>query len=153
MTIVFVITARMTIKSGRVSRSKQTGLKESGGLIVGAALTFPCLMEVANQASNNHEDDNDDVNDDDNEDDNDDDNELDNDDDHHDIFEFIAYPGQCNPNSETEFCCSKVPFFTDHQHQWLFLGQFSFFFLFFSHFLLRSSASVVFFFGQFSFFL
>jgi len=37
--------------TGRVIRSKQTGLKESGGLIVGAALTFLCLMEVANQAS------------------------------------------------------------------------------------------------------
>ena len=29
---------------------------------------------------------------------------------HHVPFISVAFAGQCNPNSETEFCCSKVPF-------------------------------------------
>lgn len=45
-----VLVTRVSI-TGRVIRSKLTGLKESGGLIVGAALIFPCLMEAASQAS------------------------------------------------------------------------------------------------------
>jgi len=48
-----LITALVTpvLTTGRVIRSKQTGLKESGELTAGAALIILCLMEVGNQAS------------------------------------------------------------------------------------------------------
>merc|ERR1740123_971178 len=48
-----LITALVTHVSttGRVIRSRQIGLKESGELIAGVALNILCLMEVGNQAS------------------------------------------------------------------------------------------------------
>jgi len=48
-----LITALVTpvLTTGLVIKSRQTGLKESGGLIAGVAQIFLCLMEVENQAS------------------------------------------------------------------------------------------------------
>merc|ERR1719397_1281683 len=48
-----LITALVTpvLTTGLVIKSRQTGLKENGGLIAGAAQIFLCLMEVENQAS------------------------------------------------------------------------------------------------------
>jgi len=48
-----LITALVTLvlTTGRAIRSRQTGLKESGGPIGGVVLIILCLMEVVNQAS------------------------------------------------------------------------------------------------------